>query len=559
MPTSDNITERTGGQVLIDALAANGVDRVFCVPGESYLAALDALYDTPSIDLHVTRNEGGAAYMADAYGKLTGRPGICFVTRGPGATNASGGLHIAYQDSTPMILFIGQIERGDTDREAFQEIDYRRMFGQVAKWVAQIEDAARIPEYVNRAFTTAMSGRPGPVVLALPEDMLTDLTDVVDLPPAPVVHSHPGVEDVERALELLSTAERPVVVIGGSGWSEDARADLEEFARNWNVPVATSFRCQDYIDNESEHYVGDLGIGISPALTALMKDADVILSIGSRLGDMTTRGYALLDIPNPRQQLIHVHASAEELGSVYYPTVAIQSAAAEFVAAIASTAPNGPTQWGEHRSAARQAFLDWTTPKPPEVASEVDAAEIIAWLSTELPQNAIIANGAGNYTGWIHRYYRYRTFRTQLAPTNGAMGYGVPASVAAKLMYPERTVVSIAGDGCFMMNGQELATAMQYDAAVIFIVINNGMFGTIRMHQERHYPHRVISTDLWNPDFVALAQSYGAHSELVTRTEDFADAFRKARAAGRPALIEVHLDQESIAHHSSLTALRTSR
>lgn len=550
-------TTRTGGQVLIDALAANDVDRIFCVPGESYLAALDAMYDHPDIDVHVTRNEGGASYMADAYGKLTGRPGICFVTRGPGATNASCGLHVASQDSTPMILFIGQIARQDTDREAFQEIDYRRMFGQVAKWVAQIEDADRIPEYVNRAFTTAMSGRPGPVVLVLPEDMLTDATAVLDLPKAPAVRTSPSDADVAAALELLKTAERPLVVVGGSGWSEQARSDLEKFAANWDVPVATSFRCQDYFDNTHENYVGDLGIGISPGLTERMKNADVLLVIGARLGEMTTRSYTLLNIPMPQQKLIHVHASAEELGSVYYPTVAVHSSPATFAAALAQATPPSSATWSQHRSEARAEYVAWNSPI--EVSGDVQMATIVNQLTSELPDNAIICNGAGNYTGWIHRFYRFRKFRTQLAPTNGAMGYGVPAAIAAKLVHPDRPVVAFAGDGCFMMNGQELATAMQYGSNVIVVVVNNSMFGTIRMHQERNYPSRVISTELQNPDFVALAASYGAYSELVTKTADFEGAFQRASESGRPALIEITLDKEVISHNTTLSALRNSK
>lgn len=555
--TNNTPSARTGGQVLVDSLTANGVDRVFCVPGESYLAALDALHDAKNIELHVTRNEGGAAYMADAYGKMTGKPGICFVTRGPGATNASAGLHVAYQDSTPMILFIGQVDRGDVDREAFQEIDYRRMFGQVAKWVVQIEDAKRIPEYVNRAFTTATSGRPGPVVIALPEDMLTDLVNVQTLPAAPIVKTFPGADDVAKTLELLSAAKNPLVVVGGSGWSESARADLETFAAAWNIPVATSFRCQDFFNNNADQYIGDLGIGISPDLTARMKNADVILNIGSRLGEMSTRSYSLLEIPMPKQKLIHVHASAEELGSVYYPTLAVHASPSAFAHALAETKPSSATTWDT--KVARNAFLAWTDTSAADIQSDVNPAAIIELLNKELPADAIICNGAGNYTGWIHRYFRYRKFRTQLAPTNGAMGYGVPAAVAAKLVNPEKTVIAVAGDGCFMMNGQELATAAQYGANVIIIVMNNSMFGTIRMHQEKHYPARVVATELMNPDFVALAKSYGAHGELVTKTEDFADAFARAKNSDKPALIEVKLEKEIISHNTSLSALREAK
>lgn len=545
---------RTGGQVLIDALAANDVDRIFCVPGESYLAALDAMYDHPDIAVHVTRNEGGASYMADAYGKLTGRPGICFVTRGPGATNASCGLHVASQDSTPMILFIGQIAREDTDREAFQEIDYRRMFGQVAKWVAQIEDADRIPEYVNRAFTTAMSGRPGPVVLVLPEDMLTDATVVKDLPQAPALVTQPGEADVQHALDVLAQAERPLVVVGGSGWSEEARQNLEQFATNWDVPVATSFRCQDFFDNNHPNYVGDMGIAISPELTERVKNADALLVIGARLGEMTTRSYTLVNIPQPQQKLIHVHASAEELGSVYYPTVAVHASPSAFTAAIAAIKPKAAVTWSAQREQARAEFEKWIAPIT--VSGDVQMADIMEWLNTQLPENAIICNGAGNYTGWVHRFRRFRRYRTQLAPTNGAMGYGVPAAVAAKLVHPDRPVIAFAGDGCFMMNGQELATAKQYGSNIITIVVNNEMFGTIRMHQERNYPNRVSATELRNPDFVALAKSYGAHGELVTKTDEFAGAFKRASEAGTPALIEIQIEKEVISHNTTLSALR---
>ncbi|WP_017345970.1 thiamine pyrophosphate-binding protein [Pantoea sp. A4] len=545
---------RNGGRVLIDALRNNGMDRVFCVPGESYLAALDALHDTPEVALHVCRNEGGAAYMADAYGKLTGKPGICFVTRGPGATNASCGLHVARQDSTPMILLIGQVARQDMDREAFQEIDYRRMFGEVAKWVAQIEDASRIPEYVNRAWATATAGRPGPVVLVLPEDMLTDETQVADLPAWTPVVTLPGTADVQRISDALETAERPLVIVGGSGWSETTRQQLEKFADTWQLPVANSFRCQDYIDNDHAGYVGDLGIGISPALTEQVKQADLLLVIGARLGEMTTRGYSLINIPQPQQRLIHIHASAEELGSVYHAEVAINAAPAAVVAALSETKPTRTPAWQQQTRQARAAFNAWN--QPITVAGDVQMAQIIDWLNRNVPEDTIVCNGAGNYTGWIHRFWRFHQVRSQLAPTNGAMGYGTPAAVAAKLIAPERTVIAFAGDGCFMMNGQELATAAQYGANIIVIVVNNSMFGTIRMHQEREYPRRVVATELQNPDFCALAQAYGAHAELVTHTEAFAAAFERARSANKPAVIEIKLEKEIISHNTTLSALR---
>lgn len=545
---------RNGGRVLIDALRNNGMDRVFCVPGESYLAALDALHDTPEVALHVCRNEGGAAYMADAYGKLTGKPGICFVTRGPGATNASCGLHVARQDSTPMILLIGQVARGDMGREAFQEIDYRKMFGEVAKWVAQIDDAARIPEFVNRAWATATSGRPGPVVLALPEDMLTDLTDVADLPQWQPVVTQPGNSDVQRVIQALESAKSPMVIVGGSGWSEEARQQLQTFAQNWKLPVANSFRCQDYIDNDHASYVGDLGIGISPSLSERVKHADMLLVIGARLGEMTTRGYDLIDIPLPKQRLVHIHASAEELGSVYHAEIAINASPAAFTAALSEVTPSAPLAWEAASQQARSDFEQWN--QPITVGGDVQMAHIMDWLIDNVPDDTIICNGAGNYTAWIHRFWRFRKVRSQLAPTNGAMGYGVPAAIAAKLIAPQRTVIAFAGDGCFMMNGQELATAAQYGANVIVIVVNNSMFGTIRMHQEREYPRRVVATELQNPDFITLANAYGAHAEQVVKTEEFAEAFNRARSAGKPALIEIKLDKEIISPNTTLTALR---
>ncbi|TDR12481.1 thiamine pyrophosphate-binding protein [Marinomonas communis] len=556
--TNSNVKSmRNGGRVLIDAIRNNGTDRVFCVPGESYLAALDAMYDTPEIEVNVCRNEGGASYMADAYGKLTGRPGVCFVTRGPGATNASCGLHVAYQDSTPMILFIGQVARADFDREAFQEIDYRRMFGQVSKWVAQIEDASRIPEYVNRAYATATSGRPGPVVLVLPEDMLVDETDIKDLPAWKQIETSPSLADIESVKAALETAERPLAIIGGSGWGEEARQTLESIAETWQLPVANSFRCQDYINNEHPNYVGDLGIGISPALTERMKTADLLLVIGSRLGEMTTRGYKTIDIPMPQQRIIHIHASAEELGKVYYPEVAINATPSAFVKAFAEAKPSKAPVWAAETKQARAEFEDWNAPI--KVSGDMQMAEIMDWLNSELPEDSVICNGAGNYTTWIHRFYRFHRHRTQLAPTNGAMGYGTPAAVAAKLVHPERTCIAMAGDGCFMMNGQELATAAQYGANVITIVVNNSMFGTIRMHQEREYPTRVVATELENPDFVQLGKAYGCHTELVESTEQFAEAFKRAQSSNKPALIEIRISKEVISPNITLSQLRGTK
>jgi acetolactate synthase-1/2/3 large subunit len=551
--TRDNL--RSGGQILIDQLAIHGVDMAFCVPGESYLAALDAFYDKrDQMKLIVCRQEGGAAYMADAYGKLTGKPGICFVTRGPGATNAAVGVHTAFQDSTPMILFIGQVARDQVEREAFQEIDFRRMYGQMAKWVAQIDDAARIPEYVSQAFHRAVNGRPGPVVLALPEDMLTDRVAVSDAGPYRVSRGAPSTELMNDFQERLAKAKRPLMIIGGGGWDLAAVRDIRSFAEAANLPVGCSFRCQDLYDNTLPNYVGDVGIGINPKLAERVKTSDLLIVVGARLGEMTTSGYTLLDIPVPRQPLVHVYADPEELGRVYQAVLPINSGMAQFAHMAAKLGKIDHSAWDAWTAAARTDYLD--NMKHVAVPGAVQMGDIMQWLRGHLPDDAIITNGAGNYATWAHRFYQYKTFRSQLGPTNGSMGYGVPAGVAAKLAAPKRTVVSFNGDGCFMMNGQELATAVQYGANVIFLVINNGMYGTIRMHQEKTYPARVSGTDLHNPDFAALAIAYGAHGEVVEKTEDFAAAFQRAEAAGKPALIEIRIDPEAITPRLTLTQMR---
>ncbi len=547
---------RTGGQVLIEALKINAVDRIFCIPGESFLAALDALYDNPEIALTICRNEGGASYMAEAYGKLTGRPGICLVTRGPGATNASCGLHVAMQDSTPMILLIGQIARKDLDREAFQEIDYRRMFGQVAKWVAQIDDASRIPEYLNRAFATATSGRPGPVVLALPEDMLTDITDAADANPWQPVTIYPATADIKKVIKILLKSKKPMIIVGGSGWSEATRLGLQEFAEKLAIPVVNSFRCQDYFDNEHPNYVGDLGLGVNPVLSQRIRDADTLLVIGARLGEMTTGGFHLIDIPNPGQTMIHVHAGAEELGHIYQPDLAINASSSAFIDALKdwSLSTLHSEAEGLPLRQDRQAFEDWSASI--HVKGSLQFSEIIKTVQTSTGDDTIITNGAGNNTSWLHRFYRFREYKTQLAPTSGTMGYGVPAAIAAKLIYPHRTVVAFAGDGDFMMNGQELATAMQYGANIIIIVVNNGIYATIRLHQERDYPGRVVGTDMVNPDFCALARAYGAHAELVTSTGEFKPAFKRAISANSPALIEIQMDPDILSPTATVESLR---
>jgi len=547
---------KTGGQLIVDSLKANGVERLFCVPGESYLAVLDALVDS-GVGVTVCRQEGGAAMMADAWGRLTGKPGICFVTRGPGATNATAGLHIARQDSIPMILFIGQVQRDAREREAFQEVEYRRAFTEFAKWVGEIDDPARIPEFVNRAFSVAMSGRPGPVVLALPEDVLRE---VVDNPPAnllpnPVPAIHPGQPEMKDLAVRLSRAERPVMILGGTRWTEEAVTQVERFAERAQVPVGCSFRRQMLFDHTHPCYAGDVGIGINPALADEIRTSDLVMLIGGRFSEMPSSGYTLLDIPFPKQPLVHVHADAGELGRVYRPSLAINADPASFATALSELDVDTTPARGERAARMHQAYLDWSTP-PQSGPGNVQMGPIIDWLRDELPEDAILTNGAGNYATWVHRYVRFRTFATQAAPASGSMGYGVPAAVGAQQAFPDRLVVSFAGDGCFMMHGQEFATAVQYKLPIIIVVVNNSMYGTIRMHQERDYPGRVSATELTNPDFAALARAYGGHGETVEKTEDFAPAFKRARATGKPSIIEIKLDQEAITPTRTLSQIR---
>ncbi|WP_024302497.1 thiamine pyrophosphate-binding protein [Pseudogulbenkiania sp. MAI-1] len=544
---------RNGGRILVESLVKNGVDAVYCVPGESYLPVLDALRDEPTVHTIVTRHEGAASYMADAYGKLTGRPGICFVTRGPGATHASNGVHTAMQDSTPMILFIGQVERGFLGREAFQEVDYVKMFGGLAKWATQIDSLERIPEVVARAFSVAMSGRPGPVVVALPDDILFGQGVAGPAVAAQPVQAAPAPSDMAELRRLLAAAQRPLLIVGGSGWDADACQALSRFATANALPVATAFRRQDLFDNADPHYAGHLGFGLSPQLAERVRGADLILAIGTRLGEVSSNGYTLIANPQPAQTLIHVHASPEELGRVYHAHLPINAGMRAFATALAELAPVDGTSWRQWTHDAHAEYLAFSTPPAasPEHAG-VDMGKVMTHLREVLPEDAIVSNGAGNYAVWVHRFYRYRRPATELAPTNGAMGYGLPAAIAAKLRYPERQVVCFAGDGCFMMYPQELATARQFGAAVVVIVVNNGMYGTIRMHQEREYPARPFATDLLNPDFVALAHACGAHAELVERSEDFPAAFARATQAGRPALIELKVDPRQITPQARL-------
>lgn len=548
---------RTGGSLVVASLRAQGVRHVFGVPGESFLPVLDALHDARDALGFVTcRHEGGAAFMAEATGKLTGRPGVALVTRGPGASNAAIGVHVAAQDSTPLVLLVGQVGSDATDREAFQEIDCRRMYGGVAKWAAQVDRADRIPEYLAHAFAVALSGRPGPVVLALPEDVLAATADVADAPRVEGAQAGAHPADVGRAHALLDAARRPLVVVGGSRWDAQACGALRAFAKEAGLPVACAFRRQDLFDNRHPLYVGDLGIAVDPALAQRVREADVLLVLGERLGEMTTSGYTLLDAPRPQQALIHVHPGPEELGRVYAPAVGCCATPGAFLDALRSLPALPAQRWAADAGAARTAREAWRAPRP--VPGDLDLWTVVRWLDARLPEDAIVTNGAGNYASWMHRLYRYRRPGTQLAPYAGAMGYGVPSAIAAKLVHPERTVVSWNGDGCFQMNGQELGTAVQQRAAVVFVVVDNGMLGTIRMHQERAYPGRTIASDLVNPDFAALARAYGAHGETVAATRDFAPAFERALACGGPALLHLRVDPQALTMNASLDAVRAA-
>jgi len=545
---------RTAAEALIDQLLIHGVRHVFCVPGESYLAALDAFHDR-DIALTVCRHESGAAIMAEACGKVTGRPGICFVTRGPGATNASAGLHIARQDSTPLILFVGQVARDMREREAFQELDYRAVFGSIAKWATEIDDPARIPELVSRAFYTASAGRPGPVVMALPEDMLVERIAVPDAPPFEPIEIWPGATDMVRLQKLLWAAERPIALLGGSRWSQAAVAAVARFAERFALPVSTTFRRAHLFDPDHPCYAGDLGIGPNPKLVARVKAADVILLIGGRLPEQPSQSYTLLDIPAPRQTFVHVYPDVGELGRVYHPQLAINATPTAFAAALEALQPPGDPRWRHETAAAHDDFHAWSD-KPTTVPGAVNLGEIIVALRDKIPADAVICNGAGNFAIWVGRYVRYRRFGTQLASTSGSMGYGVPAAVGMKRLAPERMVIAISGDGDFLMTGQEFATAVQYELPVIILVMDNGMYGTIRMHQERHYPGRVVATALRNPDFAAYARAFGGYGATVERTADFLPAFEAAQKSGKPAILHLKVDPEAITPATSLSAIR---
>jgi acetolactate synthase-1/2/3 large subunit len=544
---------RTGGQILVDQLVAQGVERVFCVPGESYLAALDALHDA-AIEVTVCRQEAGAAMMALTEGRLTGRPGVCFVTRGPGATNAAHGVHIAEHDSAPMVLFIGQVERAMMGRGAFQEMDYRAFFGSTAKWATDVDDPARLPEIVQRAFSTAMQGRPGPVVVALPEDVLSEAAAVADAPRVEPAAIWPGPTQMAELQKMLWAAKSPIAIVGGGGWSERAGAALMRFSERFDLPVAASFRRASLIDNGHANYVGEIGIGPNPKLKARIEAADLVLLIGGRMSEMASQSYTLLAVPAPRQTLVHVHADALELGRVYHPRLGIVATPPAFCAALEGLQPPNAICWSEATRAGRAEFLAWSDVAPAN-PGRVQLGEIMLALREAAP-DAIFTNGAGNFAIWPGRFLRFRHFNQQLGPTSGSMGFGVPAAVGAKRVFPNRTVVAFSGDGDFLMNGQEFATAVQYELPIVVVVMDNGIYGTIRMHQEREYPGRISATELRNPDFAAYARAFGGHGETVEETAEFLPAFKRALASGKPAILHVKVDPEAITPTTTLSAIR---
>jgi acetolactate synthase I/II/III large subunit len=550
MRAKDNM--RTAAEVLVDQLLVHGVRHVFCVPGESYLAVLDAFHDS-ALNVTVCRQEGGACMMAEAVGKVTGRPGVCFVTRGPGASNASPGIHIARQDSTPLVMFVGQIARDMREREAFQELDYRAVFGSMTKWTTEIDDPARVPEIVSRAFHTAANGRPGPVVVAIPEDMLTEPVAVADAPAFALIETSPGSAEMEKFAQMLSGARAPIMLLGGSRWSQAASDAVARFAQKHALPVATTFRRTHLFDALHPCYAGDLGIGPNPKLIERIKASDLVVLVGGRLGELPSQSYTLFDIPRPQLPLVHVHPGAEELGRVYSPNLAINATPTAFAAALEKLDP--PSRVRGDADTAHADYLAWTE-KPTEQPGSVNFGAVMVWLRDNLPPDAIICNGAGNYAAWIHRFLRMRRFGQHVAPTAGSMGFGVPAAVAMKRLYPERPVVCIAGDGDFLMNGQEFATAVQYDLPFITIISDNGLYGTIRMHQEREYPGRISATQLLNPDFAAYAQAFGGFGISVERTEDFPAAFKEAQASGKPAIIRLKIDPEAITPVTTLAKIR---
>ncbi len=546
---------RTGGQILVDQLVAQGVSRIYCVPGESYLAALDAMHDA-AIEVTVCRQEAGAAMMALTEGRLTGRPGVCFVTRGPGATNAAHGVHIAEHDSAPMILFIGQVERAMLGRGAFQEMDYRVFFGSVAKWATEVERPAQIPEVVQRAFHLAMQGRPGPVVIALPEDMLVETAAVADserVMPTPI---WPGLTQMAELQKMLWNAERPIAILGGPGWTQRASAAFARFAERFDMPVAGSFRRASAFDGEHHNYAGEIGLAANPKLRARIESADVVMLVGGRMSEAAAQGYTLFDIPTPRQRLVHVHADAHEIGRNYRPALGIIATSPEFCAALEGVQPPSAIPWSAETRQARADYLAWSEQAPVN-PGRVQVSEIMFALRRRVP-DAIFTTGAGNFAIWVGRFLRFRRVEQQLGPTSGSMGYGLPAAIGAARVFPKRTIVCFAGDGDFLMNGQEFATAVHYGLPIVVVLIDNGIYGTIRMHQEREFPGRVIATQLRNPDFAAYARAFGGHGETVEETAAFLPAFERALASGLPSIVHVKIDPEAITPSTTLSEIRAA-
>jgi len=546
---------RTGGQILVDQLVTQGVKRVYCVPGESYLAALDAMLGSP-IDVTVCRQEAGAAMMALTEGRLMGRPGVCFVTRGPGATNAAHGVHIAEHDSAPMILFIGQVERAMRARGAFQEMDYRAFFGSTSKWATEIETAAQIPEVVHRAFHIAMQGRPGPVVIALPEDMLSESAEVRDAPLVTPVPIWPGLAQMAELQKMLWKAERPIPILGGPGWTERASAAFARFAERFDMPVVASFRRASAFDGEHENYAGEIGLSANPKLKARIESADLIMLVGGRMSEAAAQGYTLFDIPEPRQRLVHIHADPHEIGRNYAPALGIIATSPEFCAALEGVQPPAKIPWSEGTRQARAEYLAWSDEAPLN-PGRVQVSEIMFALRRRAP-DAIFTTGAGNFAIWVGRFLRFHRIEQQLGPTSGSMGFGLPAAIGAAHIFPGRTIVCFAGDGDFLMNGQEFATAVQYSFPIVVVLIDNGVYGTIRMHQEREFPGRVIASELRNPDFAAYARAFGGHGETVHETAEFSPAFDRALGSGLPAIIHVKIDPEAITPTTTLSAIRSA-
>jgi acetolactate synthase-1/2/3 large subunit len=546
---------RHGGHILVDQLKVNGVERVFSVPGESFLAALDGLYNS-GIENIVCRHEGGAAMMAEADAKITHSPGVVFVTRGPGATNASSGIHVAMQDSTPLIVFVGQVPLEHRDREAFQEIDYERFFSPIAKWVAEVKDLKRLPEYISRAFQVSQGGRPGPVIISLPEDILSGVCEVPDRPRVVLGQQFTSDSEVKKIEKAIIKAERPLVIAGGTGWSKEAVKNLGVFVKNFNLPVATTFRRQHLMDNRHDCYIGDLGTGMNPALAKTVKESDLIIAIGTRLGEIATGGYELIDPKKPEQKIIHIHKDPNELGHVYQPTLSVLSSTENILNQFIDLPKLVNPEWSARTNEVRNNYLNWITPK--ETPGPVKLEKIIEWLSNNLPEDSIVTNGAGNYAAFLHRYFVFKEYPTAIGPTSGSMGYGFPASIAAKLRFPDKTVICMAGDGCFQMTLNEMSTAAHNKLAIIVIVVNNGKYATIRMHQEKHYPGRVSGTEIHNPDFAALAKAYGGFGVKVQKTEDFVAAYDQAVASGLLSVIELKIDDEVLSTSQTVSEVRNN-